>query len=45
MRREKRGEEVKELTEKRKAGTRLILRPCRMQKARTRQETFKEIIS
>lgn len=27
-----------------RAGTRLMLRPCRMHKARTRQETPKEII-
>lgn len=33
------------MIEEEKAGTRLTLRPCRMHKARTRQETSKEIIS
>lgn len=36
-----RREEVKEVIEEEKAGTRLTLRPCRMHKARTRQETPK----
>lgn len=36
-----RGEEVKELIEEERTGTRLTLRPCRMHKARTRQETPK----
>ena len=40
-----RGEEVKELTEEERTGTRLMLRPCRMHKAGTRQETPKEVIS
>lgn len=42
---ERRTEEVKELKEEERAGTRLRLRPCRMHKARTRQETPKKIIS
>lgn len=41
----RRTDEVKEMKEEERAGTRLRIRPCRMHKARTRQETPKEIFS